>query len=146
MTSPIKEVGELSPSRNGGETGAATPKSAAPWIATLSDDAKCVIGGHFGMMITPGKGDVTFQTPWNRTPRAIAAFDEAVAAGVLSVVDGEKGRWARTYRALVDCRPAYDWFGRNLSKGKFSVMVPDAERKERPPRGWTPIAKADDQA
>jgi hypothetical protein len=106
------------------------------WLDKLSDDAKCVLGGHFGLMITPGKGSVTFQTPWNRSARGVAAFDELVAAGVLSVEDGAQGLWARTYRALVDCKPAYQWFGRNQDKGRWSVMVPDAERRERPPLGW----------
>jgi hypothetical protein len=45
MTSPIKEVGELSLSRNGGETGAATPKSAAPTRAEFLARRVAVIVG-----------------------------------------------------------------------------------------------------
>jgi hypothetical protein len=106
-------------------------------LAALSDDAKAILGAHFGLMITPGKGRLTFQTPWNRTARAIAALDELVREGVLSVVDGEEGRWARTYRALVNCGPAFHWCSKNRDKlVGFAVMVPHSQRRELPPRGW----------
>lgn len=120
------------------ETGGAGVVACESWMDRLSEDAKLILGAHFGLMITPGRGNVTFQTPWNRTERAIAAFNELAAAGVLSVEDGTEGRWARTYRALVDCSPAYFWFRENAEKGRgFRVMVSDAERRERPPRGWS---------
>jgi hypothetical protein len=94
-------------------------------------------------MITPGRGSVTFQTPWNMSPRAIAAFDELVSAGALSVEDGVEGLWARTYRARINCLPAYRWFSRNTEKGRWSCTVPADERRERPPRDWKrlPVAR-----
>lgn len=113
-------------------------ESADAWMDRLSEDAKLILGAHFGLMSsTPGKGHVTFQTPWNRTSRATAAFDELVAAGVLRFEDGAEGRWARTYRTLVDCSAAYHWFSENAEKGRgFCMMVPNDQRRERPPRGW----------
>lgn len=116
-------------------------------LSALSDDAKAILGSQFGLMIRPGKGDVTFQTPWNRTERAIAAYDELVAKEILSVVYGEKGRWALTYRALVDCAPAWKWANANQDKlSGWGLMVPNDERSERPPRGWALARAANTQA
>lgn len=129
----------------------AHPSSASradpPDFKALSDDAKAVLGANFGMMIGPGRGHLTFQTPWNRTERGATALAELVAAGFLTVAEGELGHFAWTYRALVDCTDAFKWCHSNRSKLKgLSMMVPDAQRRWPPPAGWGGLLRATNAA
>lgn len=101
----------------------------------LSDDAKMMLAGHFsfgGM-----KTSLTFQTPWNVSPRARVALAEAVEAGVIRYEVGTEGLYAETYRPVEDLSALRAWMEKNMAKAKdFAVMVPDADRKLRPPTSW----------
>lgn len=102
----------------------------------LSDDAKVLAGCHLGLM-RPGGGSVTFQTPWNRTARCAAAWDELVEKGVCTAFP-LNAQGAVVYKPAVDCAPSFQWMRANVGRPElaFSVMVPDAERKERRPKGY----------
>lgn len=103
-------------------------------IDTLSNDAKVMCAAHFSM---GPKTTLTFQTPWNVSPRATAALNEAVEAGVLKREVGAAGLYAHTYRATKDLSPLRAWMNKNLALAKgFNVMVPDSDRQERPPASW----------
>jgi len=103
-------------------------------LQSISDDAKMMLAAHFGFGL---KTSLTFQTPWNVASRALAALDEAVAAGLLRREVGVKGLYAHTYRPNEDLRDLRKWMDANKAKAKgFFVMVPDAERQERPPASW----------
>lgn len=108
----------------------------------LSDLARGILGSQFGIM--GRNGSVTYQTPWNRSPLAIAAYDELVGAGCLSVEYGTEGRCALTYRPLVDTADDFAWVRRNLKNPALRVpmMVPDEMRQELPPRGWVAATRA----
>jgi hypothetical protein len=85
-----------------------TPHSLTDLIERLSSDAKCVAGAWFGMM-TPGKGDLTFQLQTTRpTDRALDALAELVAGGFVSV-EALNRYGGLVYRPLVDCRWGYDF-------------------------------------
>ncbi len=86
----------------------------------LSDDAKCVAGGTFGMM-QPGKGTVTFHTPSRITPRGKAALDELVEAGVLSCETFNRFG-GLVYKPMVLCWPFHLWLGANREKGNFALV------------------------
>lgn len=108
-------------------------QTEADW-SRLSDDAKLMLAGHFSF---GGRTTLTFQTPWNVSPRAMAALAEAVEAGPLSVKDGAEGLYARTYRPVEPFVGLSAWMQKNKAKAKgFIVMVPDADRLERPPASW----------
>ncbi|WP_420478285.1 hypothetical protein [Brevundimonas sp. FT23028] len=100
----------------------------------LSDDAKMMCAAHFSM---GSKTTLTFQTPWNVSPRATAALNEAVEAGVLKREVGVAGLYAHTYRAACDLSPLRAWMNNNLASAEgFNVMVPDSARQQRPPSSW----------
>lgn len=104
-------------------------------FAGLSDDAKLMLAGHFSFGL---KTSLTFQTPWNVSPRATAALAEAVEAGLIRREVGAEGLYAHTYRANDDLSGMRTWMEKNKAKAKgFIVMVPDAERQERPPASWS---------
>lgn len=101
-------------------------------VLALSEDAKLMLAGHFSM---GPKTSLTFQTPWNMTPRAVAALTEAVDAGLLTLEIGKEGLYAHTYRPCRDFRGLLGWMRDNADKAKgFHVMNPD--RLERPPASW----------
>lgn len=77
-------------------------------MGDLSFDAKCIAGAWFSMM-TPGKGDLTFQLRTARpSDRALAALAELVGAGIVSVEPFNR-YGGLVYRPLVDCRWGYDF-------------------------------------
>lgn len=116
--------------------------ASGDWMGALSDDAKALVGCCFGVI--GRKASLTFQTPWNCTPRAVAALNELVAAGVLSVQDGIEGRWARTYRPLIDTSDAFKWAHESIDKlDGIPLVVPDDARHERPPRNWNAQARGE---
>lgn len=77
-------------------------------IEGVSFDAKCVAGAWFGMM-SPGKGDLTFQLQTARpSDRALDALAELVTGGFVSV-EAFNRYGGLVYRPLVDCRWGYDF-------------------------------------
>ena len=78
----------------------------------LSFDARCIAGAWFGMM-SPGKGDVTFQLREGRpSDRAVASLLELKRAGFISIE--EFNRYGGVVcRAVQDMRWAFDWLGQN---------------------------------
>ncbi|MFD3263150.1 hypothetical protein [Phenylobacterium ferrooxidans] len=93
-------------------------------LDALSDDAKAMAGAHFGLMMWPRMGMLTFQMVENRpNARGQAALDELVAKGVANVEPLNDGP-ARVYRPLVRCDAAYRWFAENLDKASFAYMEP----------------------
>lgn len=75
-------------------------KQTRPYEDKLSDDAKAILGGLFGMGLLTG---VTFQLVESKpTARAQAALDECVRIGALTLTKGEKrvdGSCSATYKA-----------------------------------------------
>ena len=88
-------------------------------FATLSDDARAVAGGPFGLMV-PGEGTLVFRTPSRVTARAKDALVELVEAGVCTHVVGPDGSW--TYQPMVDCACFVRWMGRNKGAGRFPLV------------------------
>lgn len=96
-----------------------------PMLDALSDDAKAVAGGWFGLM-NPGGGELTFALVQNKpTARAQAALAELVAAGVISVEQFNRFG-GLVYRPLFDCRTALYWLGRNENNpaAKWPLVEP----------------------
>lgn len=87
-------------------------------LTKLSDDAKAVAAGHFGLMSR--KSSLTFHTPSRITERGRAALDELVQAGVCSVEPFNRFG-GLVYRPLVDCKPFARWMMANTEKGRFSM-------------------------
>ena len=106
----------------------------------LSEDAQIILACHF-MFGTKAK--LTFQTPWNMSPRAQDAFAELIATGHLTKTTGDEGRYADTYRMTEASGAKSSWMMRLMESEAakmrargFNVMVPSNERREKPPRGW----------
>lgn len=77
-------------------------------MSELSFDANCIAGAWFGMM-TPGKGDLTFELRTVRpSNRALDALAELVGAGIVSVEPFNR-YGGLVYRPLVDCSWGYDF-------------------------------------
>lgn len=91
-------------------------------LSGLSDDAKAVAGGHFGLM-RPHDGTLTFQTPGRITDRAQAALAELVQAGVCTVRTERSG--ALVYTPAIECRCFMAWLGRNPKAGRFPTVKPE---------------------
>lgn len=85
--------------------------------AALSDDAKVILGGWFGLGLT----EVSFAMREGRpTARTQAAIDECVKAGVLFREPfKEKGF---RLKPCHDCKPYEKWLSRNRSKADFPLM------------------------
>lgn len=103
-------------------------------VEGLSFDAKCVAGAWFGMM-TPGKGDLTFQLRTARpSDRALAALAEMVAAGVIEV-EAFNRYGGLVYRPLVDCRWGYDFLRKHEDdpaiKWPITQPITDGDREAR---------------
>ncbi len=83
----------------------------------LSDDAKCILGGWFGMGLTEMRFALRAGRP---TVRAQAAIDECVAAGILwREPHGEKGFRLKPLR---DCKPFEGWLKKNRTKAAWPLM------------------------
>jgi hypothetical protein len=92
-------------------------------LKTLSDDAKIILGGCFGVMGIPGKSTLTFQMKESRpTARAKAALDDCVRAGALSQRSLVGG--GVEYLVQVNCSGFGKWAQRNRSKGKWPMTEP----------------------
>lgn len=92
-------------------------------LKTLSDDAKILLGGCFGILGIPGKTTLTFGMKESRpTARAKAALDECVLAGALSQRSLTGG--GVEYLVQVNCSDFGKWVRRNRSKGKWPMTEP----------------------
>lgn len=70
-------------------------------MKSLSDDAKVLLGGYFGIFGMPGKSTLTFGMKKSRpTKRAQVALDELVKAGALSRRDSETGGDGKSWREI----------------------------------------------
>ena len=100
---------------------------AAPTIPThlqtLSDDAKAIAGGHFGLLMQPGKGSLTFSTPHRLTARAKDALVELTEAGVCKHEVLADGAWR--YSPLINCGCFARWLGANQHVGRFPTVMKD---------------------
>lgn len=96
-----------------------------PDTLALSDDAKAVAGAAFGLM-APGIGELVFLTPSRITPRAKAALDELVSAGVASCEPHNHSGGLR-YRPLIDCHPFMRWLARNKRQADFALVNPESK-------------------
>lgn len=84
---------------------------------TLSDDAKCILGGWFGLGLT----EVSFAMREGRpTKRCQAAIDECVSARVLWR-EPYKGQGFRL-KPLTDCKPYEKWLRKNRDKAAWPLM------------------------
>jgi hypothetical protein len=91
-------------------------------LEKLSDTAKAVAGAWFGMM-SPGKGDLTFELREGRpTDEALDALSELVRAGVASVAPFNQ-YGGLVYRPLVDCRPAFKWLLANEANPAAKIVL-----------------------
>lgn len=89
---------------------------------SLSDRAKSVAGAWFGMM-SPGKGELTFQLRGARpSDEAQAGLDELVRAGVVSVEPFNKFGGI-VYRPLIDFRWALRWLDRNMKNPAATILM-----------------------
>ena len=82
-------------------------------LETLSDDAKCVLGGCFGMLGIPGRSTLTYQMGESRpTRRMQAALDELVEAGALNreIINDRGGA---TYTVQLNCSDFAKWMRRH---------------------------------
>ncbi len=88
---------------------------------TLSDDAKIVLGTQFNAWT-----EVGFWKPWNRSERAVKAFDELVSRGHLVDEGGYYRCIAKpdAYRAWVEAHP--------FKVRRFAMMKPTAEWRDAP--------------
>lgn len=96
----------------------------------LSDDAKAIAGGWFGMMKPGESGGLTFRMKDSRpTARAQAALDELLAAGVIETVEVYRAP-AITYRPIVDTADFMRWLWANMDRPelKWPVTEPIACR------------------
>lgn len=109
--------------------------SSAILMKTLSDDAKIMLGGYFGVLGIPGKSSLQFGMQKSRpTERAQAALDELVESGALtreSLGQGVK------YVVQINCSDFGKWAGRNRKKGKWPATeaVPDPTSASSQSRG-----------
>lgn len=92
--------------------------SSRALMKSLSDDAKVLLGGYFGILGMPGKSTLKFGMKESRpTKRAQIALDELVKAGALSRRDIETG--AVEYLVQINCADFGKWIGRNRHKGEW---------------------------
>lgn len=97
--------------------------NTAEMLKTLSDDAKILLGGCFGVLGIPGKTTLTFGMKESKpTTRAKAALDECVLAGALSQRSLTGG--GVEYLVQVNCSGFGKWVLRNRSKGKWPMTEP----------------------
>lgn len=91
-------------------------------LEKLSDMAKAVAGGWFGMM-RPSTGKLTFSLVKSKpTPEAQAALDELVQAGVVSV-ERLNTHGGLIYCPLVDCHAALVWLHKNAKKPVAKIAL-----------------------
>lgn len=89
--------------------------------ADLSDDAKAVAGGLFGM---GGRTKVTFQMVESRpTARTQAALDELVAVGLVTKEDGPN-LGGVTYTGSLGCRRYFRWIMWHEALARFPISEP----------------------
>jgi len=96
-------------------------------MKSLSDDAKCILGGVFGVMGIPGKSQLAFGMVESRpTARAQAALDELVTAGAMTRDSSPGGRVE--YLVQINCSGFGKWIRRSDSKCKWPMTEPIARR------------------
>jgi hypothetical protein len=92
-------------------------------MKSLSDDAKCILGGCFGVLGIPGKSKLTFGMKESRpTARAQSALDELVSAKAVSRSDLQGG--SVEYLVQINCSDFGRWIRRNKSKGNWPITEP----------------------
>lgn len=97
--------------------------SSQALMKSLSDDAKALLGGYFGILGMPGKSTLKFGMKESRpTKRAQTALDELVKAGALARSDFEGG--AVQYLVQINCADFGKWIGRNRHKGEWPATEP----------------------
>lgn len=103
--------------------------SASSMMKTLSDDAKILLGGVFGVLGIPGKSKLSFGMEKSKpTERAQTALDELVKAGALSrEVEGRKVE----YTVQLNCSEFGKWVRKNQSKGRWPMTEPVNAHSER---------------
>ena len=91
-------------------------------LLEVSDDAKAIMGGIFGLGLT----DLSFSMGKSKpSPRAQAALDELVEAqAVFKESINQAG--GMNYKPLIDAKPYAAWFRKNLHREdlKFPLGVP----------------------
>lgn len=89
-------------------------------MKSLSDDAKVLLGGYFGMLGIAGKSSLQFAMRESRpTARAQTALDELVEAGALAR-ERLSGNGVK-YIVQINCGDFGKWLAHNLQKGKWSA-------------------------
>jgi hypothetical protein len=92
-------------------------------MKSLSDDAKCILGGVFGVLGIPGKSQLSFGMQESRpTSRAQSALDELVSAGAMSRTNLPGGRVE--YLVQINCSYFGNWIRRSGSKCKWPMTEP----------------------
>jgi len=86
-------------------------------MSKLSDDARCVAGGWFGVGLTEV---ICAMREWRPTTRTQAAIEELVKAKIVS--RGNYGARGFILRPLVDCEGYGRWLKKNRSKGEWPLM------------------------
>lgn len=87
--------------------------------AQLSDDARAIAGGLFGLPM-PCRNAVQFTMPWALTARAADALCELVDAGMISRRVLFHGI---VYAEVQGCREHYDWLRAEMHTGVGSFEV-----------------------
>lgn len=86
----------------------------------VSDDAKAIMGGVFGLGMT----DLSFKMAESKpTARTKAALDELVKAGAI-VCESINAAGGVRYKPRIPADPYGKWFRRNMAKGKFPLAEP----------------------
>lgn len=94
--------------------------SADDLVKSLSNDAKVILGGYFGVLGMPGKSKLVFGMKVVRpTDRAEIALSELVKAGALSRKELPNG--GVEYVVQLNCEPFGRWLDRNKAKGKWDA-------------------------
>lgn len=89
----------------------------------LSDDAKIMLGGYFGVLGKPYKSSLQFGMQESRpTERAQTALDELVVAGALT--RERLGQSGVKYVVQINCGDFGRWAARNRQKGEWPATEP----------------------
>lgn len=101
----------------------------------LSDDAKVVAGGCFGVMGIPGKSEMTFHMRQSKpSPRMQAALNELVAAGAMTCRPFNQFGGI-TYTVAVNMSDFAKWLHKNINRAdcRFPIVEPIAKAADATP-------------
>lgn len=92
-------------------------------LQTLSDDAKAVLGGHFGALGMPDETTLEMTMRKSRpTERMARALEELTSAGALARRDLPEG--GIEYTLKIEPAVFGKWLRRNKSVGRWRTMEP----------------------